>query len=294
MRTSRLAAFAALALLATQAVADNHVREYVVPYVPGAERATFRNIVIVVTNHKGQSAPISINAHVNRSGRAQSCGSLTNLAPFEIRRLARNAGTLCVARDEGADSSLRIRTVEGVHVTGYLVLDASRNNALVPLDVFNVTPAGTTPTPPEPPEPPAPEGISITGLTLEYTGRRYRLSFRLRNSGDTWPGPLVACVHVRDRDSNETELFNGSETCSLPNDDLRGWADVGGGATYLNITTQDGTQLSELVTDDYTLSRDHRRDPLTYRVCINGPPVNDVIPPPITCDTVSIIVAAGN
>ena len=179
MRTSRLAAFAALALLASQAVADSHIREYVVPYVPGADRATFRNIFIVVTNHKGQSAPISINAHVNRSGTAQSCGSLTNLAPFEIRRFARNAGTLCVARDEDADSSLRIRTVEGVHVTGYLVLDASRNNALVPLDVFNVTPAGTTPTPPEPPgepeTPPDPEtpvdpGATGPDLTLAYAG----------------------------------------------------------------------------------------------------------------------------
>ena len=143
IRRAVLGIFAAILgsfLLVNPATANHHVREFVAPYIPGTDRSAYGNAFIVVTNQQPVSAPISINAYVNQSGTAQSCGTLTDLAPYEIRRFARNGGTLCVARDESADSSLRIRTIEGVHVSGYLVLAADRNRMLIPMEIASVDP----------------------------------------------------------------------------------------------------------------------------------------------------------
>ena len=286
MRTSRLAAFAALALLATQAVADTHIREYVIPFVPGTDRAAYRNTVITVTNHQPEAAPISIFAHVNRSGSAQSCGSLRDLAPYEIRRFHRNAGSLCVASDEGADSSLRIRTVEGVHVEGFQVLAANRGNAFVPINVISTEPL-----------PFGPDGISISTLTLHGTTERnvYRLSVRIRSSSGAWPGPMVACIQARHNDPHYTGLNdNPALNCSLPAEQLRGWVHGSGhygtGAPRPNriqIVTHDGTRLSEVASADYRVQGYFLRDPLTYRACIHRAPVDGLLPAPITCETVT-------
>ena len=257
MHKSRLAAFAALALLAGQAVADSHIREYVIPFVPGADRTAYRNTVITVTNHQPETAPISIFAHVNRSGSAQSCGSLRDLAPYEIRRFTRTAGTLCVASDEGADSSLRIRTVEGVHVEGIQVLAANRGNAFVPINVISTDPL-----------PFGPDGISISTLTLHgTTSGYYRLNVQIRSSSGTWPGPMVACTHVRRADFQYTGLFdNHRRNCSLPNEQLRGWINPGGNPQIIAIETHNGTRLSTVASMTYAAFRDHLR-PATYRAC---------------------------
>ena len=272
-----IAAFAlAFALLATPAVADYHVDEYVVPFVPGAARTAYRNTFIVVTNQQGEPALIDIKAHVNRSVTSVSCGVLDDLAPFEIRRFARNAGTLCVAADEPEDASLRIRTAHGVHVTGYIVLSEARGNGFVPVDVISAEPA-------------APEGISFSRLTLQaLTNRNYRLSVSLRSSSRSWPYEMVACVHARSDDINATHLYdNASHNCSLPNEQLRGWTaprspDFNTGE-LLGILTSEGTSISDVANRDY--SHNLRRPPI-FRVCIHQAPDEGILPAPFLCDEV--------
>ena len=274
--TAILASF----LLVNPATADNHVWEYVVPYMPGTARTAYHNTFIVLSNPQEVSAHLDIKAHVAGSESTVSCGTLDDLAPNEIRRYARNAGSLCVASDESRDSALRIRTAEGVEVTGYLVLSDSRNRALIPLDVNRVEPA-------------PPEGISISSLTLQglTSGRgRYRISVRLRSSSGSWPYRMVACSHARARDFNQDELFNNaSRNCSLPNDQLRGWRPVShGGPQYLNIISHEGTKTSEIASGDYYFSDAlYLYSPLTVRVCIHRVPVDGVLPAPILCRTVS-------
>ena len=266
-------------LLASQAAAVHHVREYVVPFVPGAARTAYRNTVITVTNHQGDPAPISINAYVNRSRTAQSCGNITDLAPNEIRRFTRNAGTLCVANDESADSYLRIRTVEGVHVEGFQVLAANRGNAFVPINVVSTEPAG-------------PDGISIRTLTLQGTQNgQWRLSVGLRNSSGLWPDQLVACVHARSSNFRDTQLYNQpAANCALPNERLLGWVaagyDYSSGIHILNFITQDGTHTSDIAHEDYPFSDlFYLLTPLTLRVCIHRLPTDGVLSPPFLCET---------
>lgn len=284
MRTSRLAAFAALALLAGQAAAVHHVREYVIPFVPGADRTAYRNTVITVSNHQGDHAPISIKAYVNRSRTAQSCGDLTDLAPYEIRRFSRAAGNLCVAHDEPADSAVRIRTVEGVHVEGFQVLAPSRGNAFLPINVVSTEPAG-------------PDGISIRTLTLQGTqSGRWRLSVGLRSSSGIWPGQLVACIHARSDNFRYTGLYgNPRENCALPNEQLLGWTTQFeiGDSNILNIRTQDGTHTSEIAHVDLDLHYFNQTNPATVRVCIHRFPTDGVLPPPFLCDTVERVIAAN-
>ena len=278
MRTSRLAAFAALALLAGQASAVHHVREYVIPFVPGTDRGAYRNTVITVTNHQGDPAPISMKAYVNRSETAQSCGDLADLAPNEIRRFHRNAGTLCVANDERADAYLRIRTVEGVHVEGFQVLAESRGNAFYPINVVSTEPAG-------------PDGISIRTLTMQGTqDGTWRLSVGLRSSSGIWPDPLVACIHARSHEARDDGLFSQpARNCALSNEQLLGW-EAPTSSTYsgntIDINTQDGTHTSEIAHSDFFAPSNVTR--LTFRACIHSFPVGDgVLPPPFLCDTVS-------
>ena len=278
-------AIAASFLLASQAAAVHHVREYVVPFVPGAARGAYQNTVITVTNHQGDPAPISINAYVNRSRTAQSCGDITDLAPNEIRRFHRNAGTLCVARDESADAYLRIRTVEGVHVEGFQVLAANRGNAFVPINVVSTEPAG-------------PDGISIRTLTLQGTqSGRWRVSVGLRSSSGIWPNQLVACIHARSDDFRDTRLYGTpGENCALPNEQLLGWTTQfnTGRSNILNIRTQDGTHTSEIAHQDLQLGDlFHQATPATVRVCIHRFPTDGVLPPPFLCDTVERVIAAN-
>ena len=170
--------------------------------------------------------------------------------------------------------------------TGHLA-----NLSTVPGAAVAAGPTGPT-DPTVPPEPPAPEGISISGLSLEQADRySYRLSFRIRSSSGTWPGRMTACLHSRAGDPTTEYLINNRNvlpTCALPNDRLRGWFNTS--EDYLNVPTRAGTQLSELVTGVY-YPRGSVWNPYTVRVCINGPPVNGEIPPPVTCDTVSITLA---
>lgn len=281
-----IAAFAlAFALPAHHAAADGHVREYVVPYVPGAERSAYRNTFIVVTNMENQNALIDIKAHVNRSVTSVSCGVLDDLAPFEIRRFARNAGTLCVAADEPADASLRIRTVDGVHVAGYMVLNAVRGNGLVPVAVIPTEPAG-------------PEGITFSTLDVEgLTNGNYRVRIGLRSSSRTWPFPLRACVQARAVDPHHTGLYDDpGRNCSLPNERLRGWTRPGRyGHTpnqYRPIETHEGSATSVIATtlEFQTSAFGHgedSRNPPTYRVCIGEAREDGRFPPPFLCDTVT-------
>ena len=278
MRIARITAFAALILLSSQAVANHHVRAYVAPYIPGADRAAFLNAFIILTNQQPVSAPISIKAYLNRDSTAQSCGSLPDLAPYEIRRYLRNAGTLCVARDESADSSLRIRTVEGVHVSGFLVLAADRNRMLIPMEIDSVEPEG-------------PAGITFSRLTLQgLANGGYRLSIALRSSSGTWPYPLQACVQVRSADPRDTYLHNRpTRNCSLPNEQTRGWTAPGGlgGGTrdsIIGIVTQRGSHTSAVASADYDYY--NPGTPPTYRVCIHRDS-GDVVPAPFLCDTVT-------
>ena len=280
--TAILASF----LLVNPATADNHVWEYVVPYMPGTARTAYHNTFIVLSNPQEVSAHLDIKAHVAGSESTVSCGTLDDLAPNEIRRYARNAGSLCVASDESRDSALRIRTAEGVEVTGYLVLSDSRNRALIPLDVNRVEPA-------------PPEGISISSLTLQgLTNRYHRVSVRLRSSSGSWPYRMVACMHVRTTDFTEDGLFNdASRNCSLPNEQLRGWNSPSG--QYLNIISHDGNKLSEIASVDYQLAGSGGwgggtwlQSPLTVRVCIHSIPVDGVLPAPILCRTVSTPAAS--
>ena len=260
----------AFILLPNPAAADNHVWEYVAPYIPGTARTAYHNIFIVLSNQQGDPAHLDIKAHVNGSDSSVSCGTLDDLGPYEIRRYARNAGTLCVASDESQDSALRIRTAEGVHVTGYLVLSDARNRALIPLDVARVEPAG-------------PEGISISSLTVRGLADRryyYRVSVRLRSSSGSWPYQMVACVQSRSSDFNRNRLFNdATRNCSLPNEQLRGWRSVHG-QTYINIVTHEGTHTSEIASSDYAVDDTSFHDPATFRVCINRVPVDGLLPPP--------------
>ena len=279
-----IAAFAlAFALPAHHAAADGHVREYVVPYVPGAERTGYRNTFIVVTNMENQSALIDIKAHVNRSVASVSCGELEDLAPYEIRRFARNAGTLCVAADESEDASLRIRTVDGVHVAGYMVLDAVRGNGLVPVAVIPAEPAG-------------PEGITFSTLAVEgLQNGRYRVRVGLRSSSRTWPYPLRACIQARSNDPHNTGLYDRpAVNCSLPNEQLRGWTYPSGYdsvyLSFMTIETHEGSATSVVATSSEfktTSSDDRPRKPPTYRVCIGEAREDGRFPPPFLCDTVT-------
>ena len=280
-----MAAFAfafAFALPAHHAVADGHVREYVVPYVPGTDRASYRNTFIVVTNMENQTALIDIKAHVNRSVTSVSCGVLDDLAPYEIRRFARNAGTLCITPGETSDASLRIRTVDGVHVAGYMVLSDVRGNGLVPVAVIPAEPAG-------------PEGITFSTLAVEgLQNGDYRVRVGLRSSSRTWPTPLRACIQARANDPHYTGIYNNPErNCSLPNEQLRGWTQPSRTrlrSSFLTIETQEGSATSVVATSREFETRDSPslpRNPPTYRVCVGEAREDGRFPPPFLCDTVS-------
>ena len=273
-----MAAFAlAFALPAHHAAADGHVREYVMPFVPGAARTAYRNSFIVVTNMENQSALIDIKAHVNRSATSVSCGELEDLAPFEIRQFARNGGTLCVAADEPEDVSLRIRTVDGVHVTGYIVLSEARGNGFVPVDIIPTEPAG-------------PEGITFSTLDVEgLTNGNYRVRIGLRSSSRTWPNALQACIHARTNDLLHTGLYDRpAVNCSLPNEQLRGWTIAGD--HIQGIETHEGSATSVVATSEEFFVYGHPespRNPPTYRVCISEARDDGRLPPPFLCDTVT-------
>ena len=276
-----IAAFAlAFALPAHHAAADGHVREYVMPFVPGAARIAYRNTFIVVTNMENQSALIDIKAHVNRSATSVSCGELEDLAPYEIRQFARNGGTLCVAADEPEDVSLRIRTVDGVHVTGYIVLSEARGNGFVPVDIIPTEPAG-------------PEGITFSTLTLQgLTDGNHRLSVALRSSSRTWPYHMVACLHVRHTNPQYTGLYDDARrNCSLSNERVRGWQ-YPWAPQIIPIVTETGSATSEITRQDYAGDVSYR-SPITYRVCISREPDDGLLPPPFLCKEVTLGAAAA-
>ena len=259
----------AFILLASPAAATHHIRAYVAPYIPGAARGEYSNAFIVVTNQQPVSAPISIKAYVNGSSTAQSCGTLTDLAPYEIRRFARGGGTLCVARAEPADYSLRIRTIEGVHVSGYLVLAADRNRMLIPMEIARTDPEG-------------PEGISIGSLAvLGTTSGASRVSVRLHSASGHWPYPMQACVQIRTADPNFRDLVNNPPSnCSLPNEQVRGWYP----GNITRIVTLEGSHSSEIAHMDMNLnSPGFFSDPVLLRVCINPLQEGGTVSRPILC-----------
>ena len=141
-----LAAFAALAPLAVSqpAAANNDARTYIVPFIPGKGGVAGRNhssASIRATNTTAGSANFSMKAYVDEEGElpAHSCGSISNLKPYEIRRFARHLNQLCVHGDDNRSYSLQIETVKGVHLTGFYHLREHRGLVLVPMEIVDVT-----------------------------------------------------------------------------------------------------------------------------------------------------------
>lgn len=283
MRTTKqtlaaLAVFAALAPLATSppAAANHHVREYVVPFIPGEGRNNYSNVIIMVSNPQPKTATISMKAYVNRDSTAQSCDSIPPLEPYEIRRFARHSAGLCVSRGETKDFSLRIRTIEGVLLSGFIVLNPARGWSHVPMVIASVEPDG-------------PDGITFSSLTLDrLASGDYRLSVALGSSSGLWPYTLRACVQTRMQDAATTELFDDpSHNCGLSNEQVRGWGQMKNTmGTFLNINTESGSQTSATASFDYE-RRGGQAVPLTYRVCISRhDDDDDVVSTPFMCRNV--------
>ena len=116
------------------------VRAYIAPFIPGTAKRAFANAFIMVSNPQSVSAPIRLKAYINGNSSAQECATQPDLRPYEIRRFVRSDGTLCVARDEPSDFSVRIRTVEGVQLSGFIVLAADRNRMMIPMEIGSVEP----------------------------------------------------------------------------------------------------------------------------------------------------------
>ena len=185
----------AFILLATPAAATHHVRAFSAPFIPGAARGGYSNAFIMVTNQQSVSAPLHLKAYVNGNSTAQECATQPDLRPYEIRRFTRSAGTLCVASDEQSDFSVRIRTIEGVQLSGFLVLAADRNRMLIPMEIGSVQPEG-------------PEGISIGSVAVLGTDSHYsRVRVTLHSITGLWPYPMQLCVQRRHRNPNYADRY---------------------------------------------------------------------------------------
>lgn len=285
--TAILASF----LLVNPATADHHVRAFSAPFIPGAARGAYSNAFIMVTNQQSVSAPLHLKAYVNGDSMAQECATQPDLRPYEIRRFARSGGTLCVARDEQNDYSIRIRTIDGVQVSGYLVLAADRNRMLIPMEIGSVQPEG-------------PEGISIGSVAVLGTNTRFsRVRVTLHSTSGLWPYPMQLCVQRKVRNPNYVGIINdASYNCALPNEVVRGW--IYGNIYYntalfvrqndsntsliANVDTDIRTALNEVEPIDG--GRQHLSSPILLRVCINPLEEDGTVLHPINC---RIITADG-